>query len=363
MFNQYILIIVWMGLVAILANNSYRQEYDRLSGEYKWRVSFWFGFVAIFPIIWMATNRGYFVDTTNYIASYHFMPGSFSEIPAYYASVKKDKGFYLMSAVIRVLMGYDHEPYLFIIALFQGISLVCLFKKYSSDFAFSIFLFVASTDYISWMFNGIRQFTAVAIALFATSFMLEKKYIKALLIVLLASTMHQSALLVIPFMIIAQGEAWNKKTVLFILVAVVATVFVQEFTGMLNDALQSTQYGNVVSDYTEWNDDGTNPIRVLVYSVPAFLSFYGRRTIRESGDVVINFCANMSIITAGLYLVSMVTSGIFIGRLPIYASLYSYILLPWVADHIFNGKNLKILIVFGYLMFYFVQLHFVNGLI
>lgn len=51
-----------------------------------------------------------------------------------------------------------------LLAAFQLLVIVWMFRKYSEDYWFSIFLFIASTDYISWTFNGIRQFTAVVIA-------------------------------------------------------------------------------------------------------------------------------------------------------------------------------------------------------
>ena len=60
------------------------------------------------------------------------------------------------------------------------------------------------------------------------------------------------------------------------------------------------------------------------------------------------------------------TSGIFIGRLPIYASLYSYILLPWELDHLFDrtsGQLIMIGMVGLYLVFYYYQMHMIFGLI
>lgn len=57
----------------------------------------------------------------------------------------------------------------------------------------------------------------------------------------------------------------------------------------------------------------------------------------------------MSIVSASIYLVSMFTSGIFIGRLPIYCSLYSYVLLPWEIKHLFNEKTDK---QCGHLVYY-----------
>ena len=194
--------------------------------------------------------------------------------------------------------------------------------------------------------------------------MLQKKWIPALVMILLASTMHQSALIMIPILLIVQGPAWNKRTVLFLLAALVAIAFVDQFTNILDDMMQETQYANMVSDWTEWDDDGTNALRVVVYAVPTVLSVIGLPYIRAENDPTINFCTNMSIVSTGLYIISMFTSGIFMGRLPIYASLYNYILLPWEIDHMFtrdSARLVKIVMVVAYLGFYYYQMHLTWG--
>ena len=373
MFNQYILILVWIGFMALIQGSCYRQEYSEISRQNERRVKPIFAFILVMPMIFMAAFRGYIADTSAYIETYHNMPDSFFGISSYMETVDKDKGFYFLSAIIRCIFGYDAVPYLFIIAAVQLWILAKFYRKYSSDFAFSMFLFVASSDYFGWMFNGIRQFTAVVIALLAVPYILSKskkgfigKYLPVILIVIIASTMHQSALLMIPFFLIAQGEPYNKKTVLFIVLALAAVTYAGEFTSFMDDTLQSTQYSNVVSDFQEWNDDGTNPIRVLIYSIPAIIAFFGRAQIRKKGNVLINLSVNMSIISMGLYFMSMVTSGIFIGRLPIYCSLFNYILLPWEIDNLFlhnTEKTIRLAAIIGYLGFYYYFLHFQSGLI
>ena len=183
------------------------------------------------------------------------------------------------------------------------------------------------------------------------------------LIILIASLMHQSALLVIPFIFIAQGKAWNKKTLLFMVAVIAIVAGIGQFTNVLDSMLAETQYKNVVSDWQSWNDNGTNALRVLVYAVPSVLSLIGLRFIRNEDDKVINLCTNMSIVSVGFYIVSMFTSGIFIGRLPIYFSLYSYILLPWEIDHMFTKRSARLIyvvMVVGYLGFY---LYSVNNLL
>ena len=212
------------------------------------------------------------------------------------------------------------------------------------------------------MFNGIRQFIAVTLIFAATGFMLKKEWIPTLLVILLASTMNQSALLMIPIVIIAQGKAWNKRSILFLIATLIAVIFVDQFTNILDNMMQETQYANMVSDWNEWGDDGTNVLRVLVYAVPTIFSLLGLKYIKAEDDSVIDFCTNMSIVSTGLYIISMFTSGIFIGRLPIYVSLYNYILLPWEIDHMFTKESkrlIMIVMVAAYLVFYWYQIEVV----
>ncbi len=359
MISKYVLVIFWIGFMWIVDKFFYMKRTELVCGKEEKRYTWAFAIVAFIPIIWIAGHRGWVADTGLYITNYRNMPTALTEIPSYIASVSKDKGFSVLSVVLKIFLGADYVPYLMALAIFQGISIIVFFRKYSSNYLLSIFLFIASTDYLSWMFNGIRQFMAVTIILFAMPLILEKKYFRVLLIILLASTMHQSVLLMIPFVFIAQGEVWNKKTVTFIMAALLAILFVGKFTNLLDDALSTTQYVNVVSDYTSWNDDGTNPLRVAVYSIPALLALLGKERIKEENDPVINLSANMSIISMGLYLISMVTSGIFIGRLPIYCSLFGYILLPWEIENIFAIESRNI-VYFGtivaYLVFYYYSI-------
>lgn len=320
--------------------------------------------IIILPIVlWAGFRDFWFADTWAYYRSFLNYPSTWNGFVKYVPTITKDKAFYIVSGLIKLI---TDEPRVFfvLIALFQGVCLMIFFRKYSSNYILSLFLFVASTDVISFMFNGIRQFIAVGITLLAAPFIMKKRYIKAIVIVIVASMFHQSALLVIPFIFLVQGEAFNSKTVFFLFCTLLAATFVGQFTNLLDSSLENTQYKNVVSDYTSWEDNGTNPLRVLVYCVPAILAFIGRKRIVKEGGTLINICANMSVVSAGFYIISMVTSGIFIGRLPIYFSLYGYVLLPWELKHLFSKSNTKFLMtatIICYLMFYCYQMFVTYG--
>lgn len=319
--SEYILVLIWLGIAALISSIMGQKYTVEICGKYERRYSLMWAFVVMLPIIWWVGHRGAVGDTPVYVSQFEAMPNALSELQTYLDSVTKDTGFFCFSALIRIFITKDSVVYLTILAVIQGGILAWVYRKYSTNYVISIFLFIASTDYISWMYNGIRQFMAVTITFLGMGLILKKKYIPAILLILLASTFHQSALLVIPFVFLAQGEAWNKKTVLFILLILIAVAGAGSFTGVLDGMLADTQYKNVVTDWTTGGDDGTNILRILVYAVPAMLSFIGRNAIQREENPVINLCTNMSIISTGFYILSGVTSGIFIGRLPIYFSL------------------------------------------
>ena len=216
--NGYILILIWVGVVGLLSvttSGVYRME--MVNGEKVRRMTPLFAVVAVLPLVIWAGNRGYVGDTAAYIRAFGEMPSSFSGISSYIEGIEKDRGFYFASAVIKCIIGNRQILYFVILASVQCFLLFRVYRKYSSAYLTAFFLFIASTDYISWVFNGTRQFTAVTITAACFPWILKKKYIYAIIGILIASLFHQSALLVLPFIFIVQGKAWNKRTLFLLL--------------------------------------------------------------------------------------------------------------------------------------------------
>lgn len=364
--SNYILILFWcglMGIVALFVPQVYRSE--KLIQEKVKRISPIFAVIAVFPLVIWTGNRGNVGDTYAYIDSFRKMPTSFAAIGEYLNTITKDRGFYFCSAVIKCVIGNRETIYFLILAAIQSYLLFKIYRKYSTRFLMSFFLFIASADYISWMFNGVRQFTAATIVFACFPWILEKKYVRTIVIILLASLIHGSAIILLPFVFIAQGRAWNKKTLFFIFGVIAIIFFADRFTDILDTLLIDTQYENSLHSL-EIQDDGTNALRVLVYAMPVILSLVGLRFIKKENSPIINICTNMSIAATGFYIISMFTSGILIGRLPVYFSLYNYILLPWEIDHMFTKRSAQLvyLIMIGaYLIYYYYQLHFAWSII
>lgn len=359
--NRFLLIIIWIFIMWGVTTQVNVRRRENVCGESRYNFMPAFALILFVPIVIWAAMRGDFQDTGLYRELFREMPSALSGMSAYLQTVDKDLGFSVFSIILKSIIGNRDVLYFLIIASIQGCCLVYVYRKYSINYVISVLLFILSTDYISWMFNGIRQFLAVAIWFACFPLLLKKRYIPLIIIILVLSTIHGSALLLIPMIFVVQGKAWNKKTLLFIVCVLLAIIFVDRFTIILDDMLVSTQYEDLVSSEVWQQDDGTSFIRVLVYAVPTVLAVVGKRHIEAADNIVVNICVNMSLLSTGIYLISMFTSGILVGRLPIYFSLFNYILLPWEIENIFTPRSRKILyplMIVAYLAFYYYQLNY-----
>lgn len=366
-FTNYWLPLVWILISGVFSSLFlYRYETTSYGQEHKkWPISF--VVLIIIPLIFWTAIRPNFIDTFSYRAVLNTMDTGLTGFSAYMLTVTKDKWFYAVLYILNWITGGNDVLAFALLAIFHFTILAYVFYEFSCDYWLSLFIFVASTEYFSWTWNGIRQFTAVVIILAGFKLILNKKYIPAIIVIIIAAQFHQSALLMIPVLFIVQGDAWNFRTIICIVGAIGVLLFVDRFTDFLQVALEDTQYTNVVNDYMSMNDNGTSPLRVLVYSIPTILSVIGRKHIKYANSNLLNVCVNASILSLVLYLVSMVTSGIFLGRLPIYVSLLSTsILLPWEINNLFTKKSsqiVKYVLILFYIIFYYYQCHVAWGVL
>lgn len=350
-------ILIWIIALSVIYILCDQYQYVTVNGYKERRYGKLAAVVMVLPIIYWAGTRGDVADTTAYRQGFYNASSSLSSIPQIIAGDGQDKGFAVLNTVLKAFIGNRDVIYFIIIAALCMLCVTFAYQKYSYSFALSIFLFVISTDAYQWLFNGMRQFIPAAILFACMGLILKKKYIPLIIIILIVSTVHLSAMLMLPCIFIVQGKPWNKKTMLFLIAVVVIILFVDRFTDVLETLLANTQYDDVTEQFQY--DDGTNLLRVLVYSVPPVLALIGRKQIAKMDSPIIDLSINMSIISMGIYIVSMFTSGIYIGRLPIYFSLYNYILLPWELDNLFTKRSailLKIVMVGFYAVFCYYQM-------
>lgn len=347
--------IIWITVIGLLYN--YRSSQNNnliISHDNKRVVPLFFAIVTFGYIIFWAGIRTGYIDTSAYITAFISYPDKLSSIPSLWTIDNKSPGFITLGVIFKSLISTNYHAWLMMIALLTGLPIMWFLRKYSVNFFYSSFLFITTLNF-TWMLNGIRQFLAAVIMLIFLNLIIEKKTIKFIIVVLLVSTIHFTVIIMIPLYFVAIEKPFGKRVVFLLFFIMMAVLFLNPFISSVENLLEGTNYSGYSSQFEF--DDGVNPIRVLVMSITPILAFCSRKKLEEHNNSFINVCINMSVISASLYFIGIFTSGILVGRLPIYFELYNLVLLPYILKFGFDKNTSKILYclcTIGFLAFYFV---------
>ncbi len=356
--TNYWLQLIWMFAFGAVSYFAIPQQEEMVLGErcIRWRRLPAF-LLALPYVLWAAWRPDGYGDTSTYRGLFLNMAVGLSNMSETMSQANKGPAFIAFEYLFKTLISRSDVAFFFVIAFIQMVLLAHTFRKYSINYWLSMFFFVASTDYMSWMHNGIRQFLAVTIIFSCIHLIVEKKYWLMCLVVLLCAPIHSASLIFLPFIFVINGRAWNMRTLLFLVGLIVSILLVDRVSGFIVRSMEGTAYDGDIEIFL--NDDGTNIIRVMFYGVPTLLSWVFRDRIYAKDDPMINLCANLSIIATGVYVFSYFTSGILVGALPIYFSLANYILIPWLIDEIFDKDSalfIQTVFVVVYSVFFYYQM-------
>lgn len=106
-------------------------------------------------------------------------------------------GYFYFNKVLNYL-GFGFQWVVFLMAAITIGIKAYFFKKYSPNYIFSLLLFYCSV-YFLYDFIVIRQAFALSLFFVALPYLLERQFIKYFVIILCASTIHISALVLLPF--------------------------------------------------------------------------------------------------------------------------------------------------------------------
>ncbi len=371
-----LIILLWVFLIAMLFQNTYVEEKaSPISENYSINRSKRGYAILLFllPLIFVAF-RTEFGDTSAYYWGFQNIKIE-NGLSSYLADRGKDELFYALEFFFKKYISSDGQVFLATLALIESILLIHTLRKYSENLGMSIYIFVSSAMLFNWMCNGIRQFLVVTILFAMTDCILKNKwYIFIPVVFLLGGVkpifnmfhwetpfwlfcgIHQSSLIVIPIYFIVRGKALTKKVWILLIALLAITAF-----GLLDSFLETSTENTMYAVDMELisNSKGAHPIRFFVSLVPIVLVLFKRKEIiGESTPPIIILSVNMSFVTATLYLAGVFTSGIFIGRLPIYCELYNLILIPWLVNHPYasDKKILKVAIYFFYFLYFLYQI-------
>lgn len=264
-----------------------------------------------------------------------------------YIQSQKDMGFAILQ---RILKNYSNNPQILIFttAIITNILIIAVLYHYSRMIELSTYVYITGGLYLISM-NGMRQCLAAAIVFAATKFLIEGSLIRYILVVLFASTFHESALVLIPIYFLVRFKAWSKATFILLLFSIVIVIGFDKFSSVLFSALKDTQYGH----YQNFNEGGASTMRVAVTGVPLIIAYFGREKLRKICPES-DFIVNMSVI--GIVFMIVSTQNWIFARFSIYFSLYQLILISWIIK-LFSEKDQRV-IYYGLLICYFLYYYY-----
>lgn len=260
-------------------------------------------------------------------------------------------GFYFLTSLIKTL-GFTEQDYLMFYSFATVIPYVLFVRRYSVNTVFGVFLMLA-TGFYTFAMAAIKQTMATAICLCAVPYALDRKRIRFLLTVALASLFHPYALvyLLVPFMMF---EPWKGKTILWVMVFVCAGFMLDSLIGTVVDI--TTMMG---AEYSaeEMLGEGVNIFRVLVCFVPLVLAVFWGNDLFRQGDRAVYLMFNLSMINALIMFVGLFGTANYFARLANYFLPAQVVILPWMiySAHPQDRRWLLCGSVAGYLMYFYYE--------
>lgn len=257
-----------------------------------------------------------------------------------------EPGFTLFMMILKSIC--ENSQFLLIVtSLIINLINILMFRNYSKDIYFELMVFMyTSMSYVATM-NGIRQSLVASIIFMCTPLIIKRKFKIYAIIMILLSTIHMSAFIMIPLYFICIQEAWSKKIWVIIGLFFIGMIFYEPIMNIIFSFLSVTKY----SEYENFNEGGVNILRIAVYSVPIILAYLNKDYIREKWDNS-NIFVNMSLMSFLIMFISYY-NWIF-SRFSFYTEMYSMILLPYIISKCLINKSEKTLVYYCFIVCYFI---------
>lgn len=179
-------------------------------------------YIALMSINWILISglRGLSVgaDTLSYRRRFeHTLSTPWSELfenfyVVYVNAEGKDPGYAVFEKIVQIFTD-NYQVYLVIVAAVFFIGLAFWIYRYSSEPCMSYLIF-SSFLFGFYALTGLRQTVATVLVVFIGTRLIEKrKFLPFLLVVLVAFTVHKSAICFLPFYVLSRIPV-NKKSVL-----------------------------------------------------------------------------------------------------------------------------------------------------
>lgn len=267
---------------------------------------------------------------------------------------KVEIGYKILMQLSYQLFGENAYLFFTLCSALTILPIYIIIKKYSNKPGESLFYFVALGFYVL-SFNMVRQSIALAICFFALKYMFNRKIIKYVITILIASLFHMTALIMIPMYWIANLQ-FNKKKLLILLI-------VLSFSGILFNPIFN-YFTSIIPQYSMYSSYGNAHAGIGTYIVDSIyiiliilIILNKNRMINENKKYIIN------LITFSMFFIMLSIQNILFARLIYYWLIPIVLILPEIITTVKKQyrNTMQLFIVICFLLFYFINIYSFNG--
>jgi len=276
----------------------------------------WIVFIVFSVFAGIRYNVG--VDYLSYHEQYLLASKNIGELDIY-KSNNEWLFYYLEKFCIAI--GFHYSVFFTVIAFIQIFCLYYAVRKQSYLFIFIPIVLIGGRYFLCWM-NGMRQEIAICFFFVASAFFIEKKYIKSSIGIIISVLFHHSALIAIPFILLAKFNIFRNRALSLILIVLAfflgQTPYVINNLDSLSAAIDFFGYGRFDDYVTSLKSDqsealGLGPRNLSFLLIYLLITYYSEKMKAFYKENIHYFSFyNFTVLNGIMYLLFLNTSHLFI---------------------------------------------------
>ena len=254
-------------------------------------------------------------------------------------------GFTLFSIICSFVFGGINGSVTIGAALVTVFLFVFTIGKRADNLLMSILLFILAGVFTG-MFNGVRQYLATAILFAGHHFIIDKKPMKWLVVVLIASSMHVTAILMFFVYFVCNLECSWKLVFMYMVIAVVLLFAYEPLFNLIGTLKQDE-----IDTSDVYMSTRVNILRIAVQVIPICIMFFlDKDKINEDKET--RFLFNICLLNAAIAVAAM--NSAYLSRFWIYTSCFQMLMYPKLFSKMDNGNKalFTAILLFGYAIFW-----------
>ena len=176
----------------------------------------------------------------------------------------KEFGYCLLNFGVGLLTS-NRYIFILVVSLIIYICLYFSFKRHTNNYAFAVILFLGLWFFFS--FTYLRQVLGASIAWLAIRYVIERDLKRFLIVVFVAATFHNSAIIFLPLYFIPV-KSFNKRTILIVMGVLLALGLTGGPAALFNAYGEAMEYSRVVENLQD-----TSGFRIAYFIEATFFLF------------------------------------------------------------------------------------------